>query len=55
MQVNEHVLPLQVAAALATPVVQACPQAPQLLTSLVASWHVPPQRSCPAGQPAMQA
>jgi hypothetical protein len=55
LHVNEHVLPLQVAVALATLVVQACPQPPQLLTSLVASWHVPPQRSCPAGQPGMQA
>jgi hypothetical protein len=53
LQVKEQVPPLHTGAALATPVVQACPQPPQLLASVVASWHVPPQRICPEGHPEM--
>jgi hypothetical protein len=54
LQVNEQVLPLHAAVALATLVVQTFPQPPQLLTSVVSSWQVPPQRDCPVGQPEMQ-
>jgi hypothetical protein len=55
LHVNEQAPELQTAVALATLVVQACPQPPQSFTSLIGSRQVPPQRSCPVAHAGMHA
>jgi hypothetical protein len=52
LQVNEHELAMHAGCAFATPVVQVLPHVLQFARSLVASTHVPPQRSgAAAGHP----